>query len=60
MSEELRRDDGYWARRLLVDALVRACPEPPRKCATCGWPVGGTGKYICPCYTPGPGVEVPP
>lgn len=41
--------DFYALRWLLVDAFSRACPIPPTNCTECGWPYGGTGKYVCLC-----------
>ena len=43
------RDFPYLVRRLLRDALVQAAPIKPISCPKCGWPVGGTGKYVCLC-----------
>lgn len=43
--------DTYWARRILVDALIQALPSQPYDCHRCGWPRGGSGKYICLCET---------
>ena len=45
-------NDAYWIRRLWIDAFIRAIPIPPVKCKECGWPIGGTGQYICLCGNP--------
>ena len=39
----------YWIRRTWVQGFIDALPIEPDKCDSCGWPVGGTGKYVCPC-----------
>ena len=41
--------DAYWIRRAWVEAFIQALPIEPTNCRDCGWPIGGTGKYICPC-----------
>ena len=42
-------DDTYWARRILVDALMQAMEIPPTRCSKCTWPTGGSGRYVCLC-----------
>ena len=42
--------DYYYAmRQLLFSALLDAAPVPPGHCRKCGWPIGGSENYHCPC-----------
>lgn len=44
-----KKQESYFIRRLIVDGLKRALSIEPLTCIKCGWPYGGTGKYICLC-----------
>jgi len=37
--------------------IILGVPTAPTACEDCGWPVGGTGNYVCPCGNAGENEE---